>query len=443
MRRVSDKNTRWLEKELPILESEGILSASTAHDVRAYYRDHTTSGLHWAIVAFAIIGSLLIGAGIILLFAHNWEELGRPARAVLSFCPVLIGAVLSLTAIARRSGVAFRESAGIFHSLAVGSSIALIGQTYHIPSDAPAFMLTWALLILPLPFLLSSTGSFLVYLALICGWSGAAQIQNGQAAGFWLLLIPAAGKLWGLVKTRPHAPDTLISFFGFLTALTISMGIVFEKTIPGLWILAYSALLSGAGLLGVRVYGDRDGWSNPPKLFGIVGIALLAYVFTWVDMWDGIGWNNARSGWHHKGWGILVDGGVTLTFIAGWLAAAAKAFRRDSMETITLSAFPVLSGLCFLLGSFGGNHTNTFNALIFNGLMLFLGVMYIILGCRNVKLRQLNGGMATLALLLITRFFDAEFDFVTRGLVFIALGACFLTVNLVMAKRKRQLEVGS
>ena len=81
------------------------------------------------------------------------------------------------------------------------------------------------------------------------------------------------------------------------------------------------------------------------------------------------------------------------------------------------------------------------NALIFNGFMLYLGVMYIVLGCRNTKLRQLNGGMAVLSLLLVTRFFDAGFGYFARGIVFIALGACFLTVNLVTARRKKQLEV--
>jgi len=69
--------------------------------------------------------------------------------------------------------------------------------------------------------------------------------------------------------------------------------------------------------------------------------------------------------------------------------------------------------------------------------------MYIVLGCRNTKLRQLNGGMALLSLLLVTRFFDTDLGFFARGIVFIVLGACFLTANLVMARRKKQLEVAS
>ena len=116
MRKVSEKHTQWLKKELPVLEKEGVVSSETAGRLKTYYAEHTASGINWAIAAFAILGTLLIGAGIILVFAHNWDELSRPVRAVLSLCPLLIGALLSLLALARNGGMPLRESAGLFHS---------------------------------------------------------------------------------------------------------------------------------------------------------------------------------------------------------------------------------------------------------------------------------------------------------------------------------------
>lgn len=442
MRKISAKHLQWLAKELPILETEGVVSPDTAREIKSYYSGNTASGMHWAIIAFAVMGSLLIGAGIILLFAHNWDELGRPARAVLSFCPVVIGATLSIIALLKNGGVALRESAGLFHSLAVGASIALIGQTYHLPSDTPAFMLTWTLLVLPLMFLLRSTGAYLIYLALACGWSGVAQETYGQAAGFWLLMIPPIARLVYLLRTKLHAPDTLLSLWGILFALCISTGIVFERSVPGLWIVAYSALLSGAGLLGMYLYKDRDGWSNPLKTFGLIGVVMLAYIFTWEYFWDDIGWNHVRSGWNYRAWGSWLDGAVTFTFITGWVAAAVKACRRNSIESVVLVVFPIVGILCFLMAS-TSDSADLLNALIFNGFMLLFGIMYIVMGCRNTKLRQLNGGMAVLSLLLVTRFFDEEFGFLARGAVFIVLGACFLTANLVLARKKKQMEVVS
>lgn len=443
MRKVSSKNIQWLEKELPILEKADVVSAESAGRIRSYYQTQTVSGLHWAVIAFAVLGSLLIGGGIILLFAHNWDELSRPARAVLSFCPLIAGALLSTAALLKNGGPALRESAGIFHSLMVGASIALIGQTYHLPGDAPAFMLTWALLALPLQFLLSSTGAYLIYLALIGGWSIAAQADLGQAAAYWLLLLPALGKLWGMLKIKRHAPDTLISFYGLLIAVLISTGVVFEKTVPGLWIAAYSALLGGTALMGMKLYGTEEGWSNPPKTVGIIGIALLSYLFTWTYFWDGIGWDYVRHSWHHKPWGETFDIAITLAFVLIWLTGTFRTIRTRTFETIVIAAFPALSILCFLFGVSSGDYAATANGLIFDGFMLFFGIMYIVVGCRNIRLRQLNGGMVVVSLLLITRFFDDRFSFVARGIIFILLGCSFLLANGVMLKRKKQVEAVS
>ena len=284
MRKIQARYRQWVRNEIPLLEGEGILAPDAALRLRAYYDEQTTSSNSWALAVFAALGSLLIGAGIILLFAHNWDALGRPARAVLSFVPLLLGGVLTLYTVARRDGVAWRESAGLFHALAIGASIALVGQTYHLPSDTPMFLMTWAILVLPLVFLLNANGAFLIYLGLICGWAGVAQSAYGHAAGFWLLLLPVAVRQVRLNRRDPHAPEALLGVWACLIALCVGMGIAFERTVPGLWILAYAALLSGAALYGLRVYGDRDGWANPAKVFGVTGIAVLAYIFTWTEM---------------------------------------------------------------------------------------------------------------------------------------------------------------
>jgi hypothetical protein len=300
-------------------------------------------------------------------------------------------------------------------------------------------MLTWALLILPLTFLLSATGPLLIYMALICGWCGVAQQSYGQATAYWLLLLPALGKVAAMVRVRRNDPDTLVSLFGLLVTLTISMGIVFERPVPGLWIIAYSALLSASALLGVYLYKDEDGFSNPLKTFGIIGIATLTYLFTWSDMWREIGWNYIRHGWYYKPWGVGFDTSITFALLLIWVVSAVKAFRRNSLETLTVAVFPIIGTLGFVLSSSYGKTGYLISSLIFNAFMFYLGLMYIVLGCRNTRLRQLNGGMAVLSLLLVTRFFDQDFGFLARGLVFISLGTCFLVVNLIMANRKKRM----
>ncbi|MEY2578093.1 MAG: hypothetical protein QOI49_917, partial [Verrucomicrobiota bacterium] len=72
MRTADRSGIRWLLAELPELVASGTLSAEAAEALRQHYAT-TDSGEPRRIgfVLSAILGSLLIGAGIILLVAHN------------------------------------------------------------------------------------------------------------------------------------------------------------------------------------------------------------------------------------------------------------------------------------------------------------------------------------------------------------------------------------
>jgi len=435
MRKIPEKCRQWLLQELPILENKGILSAESRQRLDDYYSNQVESRVHWAAILCAGLGALLIGGGIILLFAHNWEDLSRTARAMLSFCPLAIAVVLSALAI-RRGGTGLCESAGIFHSLAVGACIALIGQTYHLPSNTPGFLLVWALLVLPLIFLLPSTGAYLFYITLICSWSGAAQDEYGQALGFWLLLIPAVIHVVRLIRREAH--EGLVSLWGLILMLPIALGIVLERTVPGLWIISYACFYSLSGLLGLRLYPTESGWRNPLQTVGLAGITGLTYIFTWQNMWHDIGWSNTRHDGNYQEWGIWFDSAITLGLALAWALTAVKTLQRNSLPSLILCSFPLLACAAFFFAS--TSEGEIINTLLFNAYMLALGLALLAQGCRSTQLRQVNYGMAVLGLLLITRFFDSDFGFLARGLVFILMGSCFLATNLIIARKKHQQQ---
>jgi len=435
MRKIPSKYRQWLLQELPELEDAGALTPDTRKRIEAYYAEQVETRTHWATIAFAVLGALLIGGGIILLFAHNWEDLSRPVRAVLSFCPLIIGAALSGLAL-RRGSTGLRESAGIFHSLAVGACIALIGQTYHLPSNTPGFLLVWALLVMPLIFLLPSTGAYLFYITLICSWSGVAQDEYGQAIGFWLLLIPAL--VYVVQRIRAHQHDGLLSLWGLMLMLPIALGIVLERTVPGMWIVAYAFFLSLSGLLGLRLFPTETGWRNPLLTVGLAGITVLTYIFTWQDVWHDIGWSYTRYYRGYQAWGIWCDSALILGLAIAWGLTALKALRRDSLPILILCSFPLFALASFVFAAFYDG--DLINALLFNVYMLALGLAYLVQGCRHTQLRLVNYGMAILGLLLVTRFFDSDFGFLARGIAFILMGSAFLATNLIMARRKHQLE---
>jgi len=89
----------WLRRELPELVGQGVIQSEVAERIRQHYGETEMAGRttkRWAIVLFSILGAALIGGGIILLLAHNWEELSRPMRAAISVAPLAIAAAKPL-----------------------------------------------------------------------------------------------------------------------------------------------------------------------------------------------------------------------------------------------------------------------------------------------------------------------------------------------------------
>jgi hypothetical protein len=81
-----------------------------------------------------------------------------------------------------------------------------------------------------------------------------------------------------------------------------------------------------------------------------------------------------------------------------------------------------------------------FAAIIANGIVLALGVLEIKRGNQFNNLRILNFGLLIITILITCRFFDTNFSFVVRGILFISLGLGFFLTNYVMLKKRNRNE---
>ena len=57
-------------------------------------------------------------------------------------------------------------------------------------------------------------------------------------------------------------------------------------------------------------------------------------------------------------------------------------------------------------------------------------------GIRSDSLARANFGLLLIATLAISRFFDSDLSFVTRGIGFIVVGAGFLVANILLFKKR-------
>jgi len=434
---ITKRHIQWLYDQLPELVEKGVLSQENAGRIHDHYGEVAVfPKSRIAMLMMAILGAAFVGSGIILLLAHNWDDLSRPIRAVLSFTPLVVGQALGLWVLLKRAeSAAWREGIAMFITAAIGVCISLIAQTYNLPGDMATFLLTWCLLGLPLIYVFNASGAAFLYLVGITSWAGYQEAHSNNAFGFWLLLalaLPHIGWAW---RTAPKGPR-----FAFLTSvlgvvLCIAPGLVLDKSFHGIWIVVYTSLFALLYFVGSELVRSCGG-GRPLRTVGACGTIVMALALTYDGAWRSIGWP------HYYGRGltnvaVLHDFALALVLVAGMVALAVRAVRMGNAHRLVWIGAALLGVVCFAVANFvpGGDVAETVPVVAFNVYLFVLGVFLIGLGARREQLGLMNFGLATLSILLILRFFDADITFVLRGIAFIAVGAGFLIFNFIASRR--------
>jgi hypothetical protein len=219
----------------------------------------------------------------------------------------------------------------------------------------------------------------------------------------------------------------------------VSLGVVLEKMLPGLWIPAYASLFAIMVLVGRIWYSDTRG--QPYTIIGTIGSVILALIFTFDGFWREAGYHYYRYGYDYHFLGAIQDYLIVVSLLSVVVVLGLRRFRDGDRTMFVWMALPVLAVVFFGLQNLAESDiVSEFAILSFNLYLFALGALTLFSGIREGKLATANGGMGVLALLFTFRFFDSELGFVVRGVAFILIGAGFLFANVIMARRMRKLS---
>lgn len=431
---------KWLNNELPQLVAQQVLTPEAAERLRAHYGlPAPARPARLGVVIFAILGTLLIGAGTILLLAHNWDAISRPMRTVLSFLPLITAQALAAWVILRRlQSLAWREGAGTLLFLMIGASIALIAQTYNISGDTPRFILTWSLLGLPVAYLLNALIPALLYLWGITAWAGCVHDTPSAVFGYCLLaalLIPLFA-VW-LRKDRYAARPTIL-LWTFCISATIACMAIMPYVLPEIWLsIIHTSLFALMFLAGEFWFNDVGGfWSRPLRHFGAAGILITSFLLTfnwlWSDIarWNQIQWERLQAASSH----ILSNAILLGLLLLATLCLLVTKPRRKTISGLLMGLAPLLAigGYCLHVLS----SACAWGVIIFNIYLLAIGFWLLVTGIMRNRQGRMNAGLVTVGALIVARFFDSDLSFLLRGLIFIGLGIALLAANLIILRRK-------
>lgn len=293
-----------IDAALVELEREGQLAPAQRAAVAARIQQALQTGRgHDFATVVAMLGGLLIAAGLLYLIGYNWEALGKLAKLALIFT-VWGGLHAAGWWFAERRGqLAIGRAFTLVGVLAFGGAIGLVAQIYHLSAHYPNSILLWWLLSVPIVLVTGSRAILAAVLAvglLWVGWHLGVWLDDhgarhgrdwlvnyllvGMAVGASLLALVAAmpeprRQLFGAVLRAPVLP----------LACAVPFGLAFHEPwwdmtpadLPAVRLLPV-VVAAGCAALLIAVAAARRGVAairDPAILLGLLllhGIVALA-----------------------------------------------------------------------------------------------------------------------------------------------------------------------
>lgn len=432
-------------KDLDELVHANIISSETALDISRYYQSKETQKPNRFPVIVNVLGALLASLGVILVIAHNWDELGRFAKTFVAFLPLLLGqALCAYTLVRQKNSIAWKETSAIVLFFGVAACISLVAQTYNISGSLSGFLLTWMLLVLPLVYIMPSSVAALLYVVGITWYACEIAYFNYSSSnripyyyiGLLVLIAPHFYKYW---KYRNSNNSFVLLTWLLALSVTIVLGAFSNgNDNKAEWIFTgYISMFCVFYLLGrSREFDQNRLYANPFLAIGAMGILFILFFWSFEGLWSEIirphylGTKTAES--LNSSFFYFT---IALLLIAGWLVFTD--YKRVNKVIFDPMGF---SGLLLFLLILVARYNSQFGALIINIWILFAAIFFIRKGAIQDHLGILNFGLAIIALLAAFRFFDDHIPFVWRGLFFIATGAGFFVANYLMVKKRKALK---
>lgn len=428
---MKNKYDKWLAQEMETWEKAGLADSHTIEKITSYYAAKEENEPNKLGAILGILGTILIGLGIILILAKNWDYFPRGAKVVISLVPFLIGSFTGVFVIKKGLSGWVKEAAAIFTTIGIVTAVVMSGQIYHVMLDEWVLLFIITLLSLPLIYLYDSTLTLAAYLAL-----GSICMFTTDLADLWIkvalgIIIIGASMPYVIRRFRT---DKLSFETGWCNAFEALAGFAFITSLVYNGVLlrelyiAYFILLVGIDTL---LYEDTLSFTMRPfAVVGNIGLYITLFVFTFSEFWRYI--DTSKVNWQYMVIIALILG-VVISIIV-WLIKA----KRDFTKRIFIYLAAACMIITFRLSGMLESEYFVILPVLLNAFFILLAIMTLREGIIYSSISRMNIGLILLASITLARFFDSEFSFLVKGIVFIICGVIFLLANLYLAKKRKK-----
>ena len=445
------QSEKWQKKflgDLPVLREKQLIDEATAQRLADYYSQQLVqdkaASARYLVAALAVVGALLVAAGVILFINYNWHSLGKPLQIALSLTPLALSGLLSAYALSQGKGRPWLETCALLNMAANITACALLSQIYNIHGSWEKFCLLVLTTSLPLLYIFDSFGVFTVFNLLL--WT-VSRIYYGTST--WLDGLPALL----IVATIPflikhiYKKDSLHPRLARNLLLLPAFGLFWTtyediRDCPALLAVLLTAGFYVSGLL--RQSADPTRRRNLHLAFGGTALAIiLCFLYapdTADNAWGYFAGNLFGTDTHPVIILLLLTTHLIALLALAWQLARAvrrRAFSAPVCVAAAIAAAALLAEMlsCLFPYSF---LLDRLLSLLFSALALAWGLVLLRDGFRHLSLHDMNCGLALLGLLIVIHFFSNDFGTLPRAAAFLTAGVLFIVGNVALARRLKQ-----
>ena len=437
-----NRAVRWLRTESARWVKEGLIQEEQAQAIQALY-PAPQAARPWAVIIFSGLGAVIVGLGVILLFAYNWAAMPKAAK---------LGMILTALIALHGSGIylflrhprmkAVGESLTVAGTMFFGGGIWLIAQIYHIQEHFPTAFLIWGFGALLLAWALPSVFQGVMAAALFAVWAGTEAAEFNAATHLALPLL-FGGLLPLAYRERSRVLLAVLLVAGAFTVAFVTGVATNEKTIF-ISLLAYVVLAAGVGAVH-RTSGKAPEFGKVYHVLAITTYMILVYILSFGDAAEELlEMRLPTAGATMAYWGALAAYWITpgIAALGVWVVVLALLLRlppaeREDRVPVDLWLVPGALLAAYALTAVPGHVDEWVAAGPFNLILLAHIASLMARGVKKHAVSKVAYGAILLVFVAGARYVDLLQSLVARGLVFLLVGGALFAEGICYARGSR------
>ena len=392
------------------------------------------------IIVFSILGSLLAGAGLVLIFVTFWQRMPLLIRAILSLLPLIAGQAAGIFVLFKKKDrISWCEGAGVLWCAGIAATLTMMYNVFSMGFHWKSLLIAAGVLLLPVMLMLKCVSPVIIYYGTVIAWflyPGRYAFDSIYPALAVTVTLLAAGCAFTnyMVKTEKKSIRSLYSHWISIAAVTVFL-IILSLYLQGEFISAVTA--SGAIGLCLLILSFREAdMAMPYRIPGLMLTSLMLF----------------GSGAYY--FGSLDSTAENIVFTVLALSAVIVClgyilFKKTKIKDkllsayvgtgfFTLTAFSVI--LFFLPGTHNGSHDEIF-ITVMKILAITGNVLLMISGGKERKLLPINTGFISVTALTFLIIAQSELSMLVNGLLLLVAGAVLLTINYKLSRKPKTVLV--